>query len=416
MAAATAPVDRSTDSRPAGDKPPSAINNRVVESTPIAWLHYPMAFCPDDEFGPMASAWSWPLGLDERSLDHIDLEGRGTRFGLLAEYEGKSILFKVVDTASDETVGVIKTDSSNTRTEGEVFAYRLARLLGFGELVAPTLPVQLRGGALRKVHRLLAEVSYRDGVKESARQQVLRRIGEALADGGSFPAAIKPWLKGFMFNGTLGRRESLGRQPVQQQLRATGPWPGGQSVMLSQTTRLYSPPGTHRGSMTERQLAADLSNIMFLDAVTGQIDRFAGGNLHFRSIAGRADPADGESPEDATTWELGQVRLLALDNGGSLRYPAKGLNDLRGRIDPGTRVERFDRWTIERARALSRRTSGVGCGRAAYASERQAAWRELGLSPLYFDTAARHLTATLEYVRQLELSHGEAIYLPAPER
>ena len=141
-----------------------------------------------------------------------------------------------------------------------------------------------------------------------------------------------------------------------------------------------------------------------------------GGNLHFRSIAGRADPADGESPEDATTWELGQVRLLALDNGGSLRYPAKGLNDLRGRIDPGTRVERFDRWTIERARALSRRTSGVGCGRAAYASERQAAWRELGLSPLYFDTAARHLTATLEYVRQLELSHGEAIYLPAPER
>src|SRR5699024_4444283 len=112
--------------------------------------------CPSEK----SVTWVYTYDEHEKALADIDLEGEGTTFGLLADFEGTSIIIRVKDAKTGTSLGVIKTGTANNSMAGEVFAYRFARLLGFSEMVAPVIPVDLHGGALVKLRDLLRAKSY----------------------------------------------------------------------------------------------------------------------------------------------------------------------------------------------------------------------------------------------------------------
>jgi hypothetical protein len=214
-----------------------------------------------------------------------------------------------------------------------------------------------------------------------------------------------------MFNQALGERDRLVNHAVMPHLLASGPQPGDTEVELVQITRLYSPAGTHRGRLSMAELAEDLSNLMLMDALMGQNDRFAGANLHFQSVSGEREQV-GER-NGRPVFDLGPVRLLALDNGAALRgRHGTGLNDLAGAIMTGTRVERFEGETLDRVRALGRRALGHGCGTQPFDDEVDAIWAYLGVDDADRRARASQLLGdVLAYLDDLEARHGEAMRL-----
>lgn len=347
----------------------------------------------------------------ERALIGLDLNGEDTAFSLLGEIEGTSIIIKVKD-ADGRNVAVIKTDTSNTSTEGEVFVYRLSKLLGFSDIVAPVVPVQLEAGALVKLRDMLRAERLRDAAKERRRTRLLATIEEAIRNDGTFGGAMKPWLSAFIFDGEHGRRETLARQEVMQYLRARGRQPPVTDTQLSQFTRLYPPVGTHRGTIAMRQLAIDLSDIMLADSLSGQNDRFAGANVHFRAESGEREEV-GER-RGMPIFELGRVRLLALDNGASVHgRHGSGLADLMGSLTSGTRIERFDRHAINQLRDLGALLlDDYGCEASTLQdAARMALLSELGVyDSRSQEYVAGYLQDTLTYIDGLEARYGERIY------
>jgi hypothetical protein len=370
---------------------------------------------------PSADAVSCPNGLGyvatvrerpaEEALRELDLNSEATSFHLLGEFEGTSIIIRVKN-ADGDSVAVIKTDTSNTSTEGEVFVYRLAKLLGFDEIVAPAIPVELGDGALIKVRDLLRGVEMSDTAKEQRRAYVLRQIEHAIREGDTFHGAMKPWLSGFMFTTRLGRRESVAEHEIMNHLHARGEQPSHRLIELAQFTRLYSPHGTHRGRISVSQLARDFSNIMVMDALSGQNDRFAGANMHFRAVDGERHESG--SRRGLPIYDMEDVRLLALDNGASLHSAhGSGLADLMGNIVEGTRVERFEERTVDRLRRLGELLlEGYGTVSCELSSAQvENVWSRLGVfSAQSREYAIGHLRATLEYIDSLERRFGEQIY------
>lgn len=358
--------------------------------------------------------WVYTMDAAEQALASVDLESNATTFSLLASFEGTSIIIKVKDTATGRSVGVIKTDTSNTSTVGEIYAYRLARVLGFSEIVAPTIPVTLHDGALRKVRDLLTSLRYRDANKESNRVKVLRLVETALAEGGTFTGAFKVWVPSFMFHAGLGTRTSVSRMEIMRHVGARTPQPEDRQITLSQTTRLYEPVGTYRGQVNLAQLAQDYSNMLLMDALMGQRDRFAGANVHFRSLTD--EKRENGTRQGMPVFEMGTVRLLALDNGASMASRnGEGIRDLQGSIDPATRIERFSRFAIERTRALDRRMNGTGCSAPPSDAEIAAMFAFFGVkTPATIAFARSYFPRVIEYIDQLTRAHGDRIYFNTP--
>lgn len=386
-------------------------DDRRNAMTPDArWAHV-MHSCPDPELGSFASDWVWAPHDAEQVLAELDVAGEGTTFDLLSDFEGTSIIIRVRDAATRDKLAVIKTTTSNTRVEAEVYAHRLSTFLGFGELVADVHHVALSGGALDKLEALLNGIRYSDEGKESRRLRVIRQVRAARQADSAFMGAMKPWLRAFIFHSGLGHRESLATSDVMTYLRARGPQPTDEEVRLRQYTRLYEPLGTHQGTIAMWQLAEDLSNIMLLDALTGQNDRFPGGNVHFMSVAGE-EVEIGER-RGRPIYEMGEVRLLALDNGAALHDQiGSGIRDLRGDIVGGTRVERFERETLEHLDALGRRLLARGCESPPFDDEVEAIWTYLGLAAADDRALALgYLTRLFEYLDELR-RRGEPVLEP----
>lgn len=362
--------------------------------------------CPSEK----SVTWVYTYDAHERALAEIDLEGDATTFGLLADFEGTSIIVRVKDAKTGKSLGVIKTGTANNSMAGEVFAYRFARLLGFSEMVAPVIPVDLHGGALIKLRDLLRAKSYKDGNKDWQRQRVVRELEQAIRNDTVFHGAFKEWIPAFQFHAGLGKRENLGRQPITPYFRASAEQPRHKDITLSQLTRLYSPQGTYKGTADLAQLAEDYSNMMLMDALMGQNDRYAGANVHFRSLEGTRKEVGTQS--GLPVFELGRVRLFALDNGASLHSrTGTALGDLQGTRVSATRIERFSRTAIEQLRRFTQRTLGEGCDGPASDEELVSLFRFLGVT----DAETRNKTINyappvLKYIKELEARYGDEIY------
>lgn len=368
--------------------------------------------CVDDEFGAFPDAWTWEPDDDESALLAIDLNGPSTIFGLLSDFEGTSILFRVRDSETRTSLSVVKTNTSNTNTSAEVFAYRLSEALGFDGLVPPCSPVGIEAEGLDKLLALLRGTGYRDERKEANRMRVVRGLEASRSSGTPYPGATKPWLGAFMFVMELGDRDRLASSAVMTHLRANGPVPTDADHRLMQHTRLYEPRGTHRGVIAMSQLARDVSNLLLMDALMGQVDRYAGANVHMISVDGtRRELAERRNNEPV--FDMGRVRVLALDNGAALKSSGgTGFADLTGASVAGLRVERFDRGVVDRLRGLAGRTVGYRCSEVD-PDEAAAIWQWLGLEDASDrGKAEANLTRVLRYIDELETRWGDRIWLP----
>lgn len=373
--------------------------------------------CFDPNIPVVPEVWTWVPPPEEAAIVELDLDGDATFFGLLSDWEGTSIILRVRQTGTEANLAVVKTTSSNTRVDAEIYAWRLANFLGFGSLVAPTAPVFLDGEALQKMHDLLDETDYDDPNKESNRLRVVRQLAEALDAGGGYNGAIKPWIPAFSYVGALGERERLAAHPVMEFLDANNDQAGDELVTLEQFTRLYSPRGTQRGTLAMWELAHDVSNMLLLDALMGQNDRYAGANVHFRSLSG--ERIEVGTRRELPIYDLGAVRLFALDNGAALRGEnGSGIGDLQGNFVSGTRVERFEHQAVDRIQLLARRVLGRGCPAGADPAEADLILAYLGLQPgtSEAERARGYLENVVEYIEELAEDEGDAMFLTEPPR
>jgi hypothetical protein len=221
----------------------------------------------------------------------------------------------------DTVIGALRTETSSTCVDGEIASFSIARALGCGELFHPAVPIELRGKGLATFQKLMETARFPD-FKEEDRLQVLEEI-EQNPDGlrGGFrkatPAnAVKyhaievPTLPP---NGGLNEEDR-----VAVFLKCGAPQPGTDEIKLKHLD--CRAPAV--------SFARELSNILLVDALAAEWDRFSGGNLHVVITNGRA-------------------HFLAVDNGGANFDDDQGYMALFKKW-----VTRFDRRTVARLFAL----------------------------------------------------------------
>jgi hypothetical protein len=212
---------------------------------------------------------------------------------------------------SGEVVGRFRSETSATNITGEVVSFNLARALGCGELFQPAVKVELRGKALG-TFRHLVEVAIFPERKQAERLEVLAELDRSPE---VLPGLYKPMTpaNAFKYHGA----ERVDEAPnggletsdvVAKFLQHDAPQPGREPIEL---------PRLH-GHAPAAQLARELSDILLVDALAGQSDRFSGNNVHVRVEAERA-------------------QFMAIDNGGA------NLRNDQGYLEKFTHwVTRFD--------------------------------------------------------------------------
>ena len=220
-----------------------------------------------------------------------------------------------------ELVGAFRSESASTCVEGEIATFNIARAMGCADLFQPATGLELRGKGLVTLTQLMRTATF-PAVKEPDRAQVLAEIARDPAVlHGVFKHALP--VKAVKYhsierasvlpNGVLNEAD-----PVARFLKNRAPQPGMEPM---------TPPGI-KAPAPARTLARELSNILLVDALAGQWDRFSGGNLHMLVEEGRA-------------------RFIAVDNGGA------GFEDDQGNLRRFKKsVTRFDPQVTARLFAL----------------------------------------------------------------
>ncbi len=221
----------------------------------------------------------------------------------------------------EEVVGAFRTETSSTCVDGEIASYSIARVLGCGELFQPAVPITLRGKGLATFRHLMETARFPE-FKEDDRRQVLEEIARNPAGlrGGfrmTTPANAEKYfafeLPSLPPNGGLNEEDR-----VAVFLKCDAPQPGTAELKLKHLD----------GHAPAASLARELSDILVVDALAGEWDRFSGGNLHVVVAEGRA-------------------HFLAVDNGGG------SFEDDQGNMGRFRKtVTRFDRRAVTRLFAL----------------------------------------------------------------
>ena len=220
-----------------------------------------------------------------------------------------------------ELVGAFRSESASTSVEGEIATFNIARALGCTDLFQPATGMELRGKGLVTLTHLLKTATF-PPIKEPDRAQVLAEIaGNPSLLSGVFKQALP--VKAVKYysierasvppNGVLNEAD-----PIARFLKNSAPQPDMEPI---------TPPGI-QGRAPARTLARQLSNILLVDALAGQWDRYSGGNLHM-------------------LVEDGTAHLIAVDNGGA------GFDGDHGNLGKfKTWVTRFDPKVVARLFAL----------------------------------------------------------------
>lgn len=214
--------------------------------------------------------------------------------------------------------GALLPKNSATNLHGEVAAFEIGRALGLERLVGAGAHYTLAGPGLERFRDLLAGETYR-GAKEENRQRILAEIAKSP----SIPTVVKPWqVKPYDYDrGVSGNTLRL-TDPIAKFLDDAAPQPSANAMTI---------PGVP-GAAREIDLARSLSNVLVIDVLTGQWDRFSGGNLQ-------------------VTSENDEIRFVALDNGGT--WEGKGaLRKYLGLL------KRFDRNIAARLAEMNAFVSG----------------------------------------------------------
>ena len=208
-------------------------------------------------------------------------------------------------------VADLKCSSGNTDHHGAVVAYRLGRELGFN-----IYPVAV----------------YRN---------VNRRIGDTQLNQ---QCALKEWdsvfTQYYWTRETFTDTDSSAKRELISALQCASPAPEESSTFRFSARSAYGDPKPagarrvpYRGDTSLLQAARDFSNMMVIDVLIGNEDRFPGGNAFFRSTATSHDREG-----DAVVFE--DVRLFSLDNEAA--FKAASATSTHAARDLKAHVSRFD--------------------------------------------------------------------------
>jgi len=285
----------------------------------------------------------------ESMLRQIDING-GSDYTFKASkgYEGTSVWVKIKD-PSGKNVAVFKPTNGNTYHRGEVFTYQMAKIMGLEELYPVTLLHTLDTDGCRKFTAALEKVKYK-GMKEKNRKRLIRKCEK-----GELEGAVKEWVRDFIFFQAIGKAEKLKKHSIFRHLRKDKAHPEkGKTLKVKTVSRLYKPDhckkATYRGRMDRARLAQDLSDIMVMDVLNSNEDRFPGANIEFKSV-------NGAKESKKCVFRFGESRLFSLDNGATFKGTASNAHaDFKKRLKP----TRFSRETFARLKALDAFVRGEG--------------------------------------------------------
>jgi len=219
-----------------------------------------------------------------------------------------------------EKLGKWLPSNSAGNPESQVVSYELGRFLGMSELVVPSAYYKLDGTGLSSFEKFLQGARERNRWRRENRDRNLGAILQSPSGlMGVFTPYLKPKSEEVVGLANPSANTISSKDPIARFIRADGPVPSA--------SRRMSLRGIQGGSESELELARQFSEIMVLDILTGQWDRWSGGNV------------------EATT-DGSRVYFVARDNGGAnMRGP--GTFSKYSRI-----VTRFDRAQIQRVERL----------------------------------------------------------------
>lgn len=240
--------------------------------------------------------------------------------------EGTSVYGVISPAGGGKPIGAIIVQNSSGSVTGETLSFPIARALGFPEIVQPAVYHYLTGANLQKFISILPStpIVLKSGAlnknKELNRLTILQRYKDHPE---GMDAVFKRWdVKPADYNPINGDNRKINPTYVM---------PGSHDAAASMLTCEGPRPdaGTRvtfaGGSTDELSAVRQLSNILILDALEMEWDRFSGGNLQ-------------------TVTTNGVVRFVAIDNGGTW-----GTGSTERNL---SMVTRFDKTTADRVLAM----------------------------------------------------------------
>ena len=204
--------------------------------------------------------------------------------------------------------------------ESQVVSYQLGRFLSMSELVMPSAYYKLDGAALSIFQKMLQSSRETNRWRRENRDLNLAAIAQNPSGlTGVFTPYLEPKSEEVIGLANPSANTINSADPIARFIRADGPAPSA--------SRRMSLRGIKGGNESELELARQFSQIMVLDILTGQWDRWSGGNV--------------EAATDGS-----RVYFVARDNGGA-SMSGPGTFAKYSRI-----VTRFDRDQIQRLERL----------------------------------------------------------------
>jgi hypothetical protein len=229
------------------------------------------------------------------------------------------------------------TGNISAQTEGQVVTYTLARFLKMNELVAPSEYYEVSGEPLSQLVKFLEndKEDLEDEWKQKSISNVLLACRNAIAQGKSVPGVLTYKMDNFEPFDLVNWQENKFNldHPIAKMIRADQAQPS--SYRILDLPDFENEDGVVNIA-TEKDLANELSQLMVLDMLTGQDDRFSGGNLEARFDDSKENEKIGKfhflfrdngaafmdigSPQDevfkkyleiVTRFDRGQIKLIA---------------------------------------------------------------------------------------------------------
>jgi hypothetical protein len=227
----------------------------------------------------------------------------------------------------------------SAQPEGQVVTYYLARFLKMNEIVAPSEYYSISGKPIETLIGFLEtdKDDQDDEWKQMSINDVLTLARMSLLRGLPVPGSIVYRLKNFEpFELVDWQNNRFNTDhAIAKMIRADHPQPSPVAVLDLPD---FERENNEINIATEQDLAEELSQIMILDMLTGQVDRFTGGNLEARFDKSEDNP------------QIGKLHFLVRDNGSALLAEvAVGDAAFQQYLSI---VTRFDRGQIERVQLL----------------------------------------------------------------
>ena len=236
---------------------------------------------------------------------------------------GTSLGMKIKKAAGGKIGKWLPTNES-ANPEGQVVAYRLGRFLQMSSIVIPSDYYTLRGQPLDQFYRMISSRSERNQIRYNNQVRLMDAYRRNSSE--MFGAISAPIDQFEVANLIIAESNTIdSSHPIANYIQAGSSMPGDRQMSLNGRRNKAGKVGTN----SALNLSREFSKIMVLDILTGQYDRWSGGNV------------------EEFFDKDGVVHFISRDNGGSSMVGSGPLSKYFGI------VSRFDRGQIARVRKLA---------------------------------------------------------------